>query len=188
MISFEEFMSKSSKIGFDKVTEGLVDAIKNESEDSVKESIERLVESVKEETVEIEDHKNTEPTKEAVIVEDNGYKLYRDKAEAFVCDMEISGASTSSSKARIIIESENLTYMFEGSIDETGKCKIPLKKMNFLQENERGNIKLEVIAEDTVFTPWQDNFVAVSSKKVAVKVIESRDSSSGLGIKVSNIR
>ena len=60
--------------------------------------------------------------------------------------------------------------------------------MNFLQENEGGIIKLEVIAEDMVFQPWQDNFVAVNSKKVSVKISESVETAPKVGIKITNIR
>lgn len=118
-----------------------------------------------------------------------GYKIYRDKPETFICDMEITGANPVNSKARIIIESKDLTYMFEGSISDKGQCKIPLKKMNFLNENETGKIKLEIIAEDMVFNPWVEDFVAVSSKKVSIKHIqESEDISNRVGIRITNIR
>lgn len=121
-------------------------------------------------------------------VQESGYKLYRDKAETFICDMEIMGANPVNSKARIILETRDLTYMFEGTIDGQGHCRVPLRKMNFLNENEGGTIKLEVIAEDMVFTPWQDNFVAVDSKKINVRVVESEEVKPTVGIKVSNIR
>jgi hypothetical protein len=179
MISFAEFMAGNIK---GENPSGSTEEL------SIKESLMKIVEAASAETSVINEHKNTEPVEEAVIVEDNGYKLYRDKSEAFICDMEISGANPSNSKARIIIECQDLTYMFEGTIDATGKCKIPLRKMSFLEENQRGIIKLEVIAEDTIFTPWEDNFVAVSSKKVAVKVIESKDNSSAPNVRISNIR
>ena len=117
-----------------------------------------------------------------------GHKLYRDKAEVFVCDIQMTGASPNNSKARIILETSELTYMFEGVIDTNGTCRVPLRKMNFLDENESGRIKLEVIAEDMVFTPWQDNFVAINSKRVNVKLVESEDASPRIGIEVTNIR
>jgi len=136
-----------------------------------------------------------QPKEEPILLSENvevvtptGYKIYRDKSETFVCDMEISGANPNNSKARIIIESKNLTYMFEGSIDSKGQCKIPLKKMNFLEENESGTIKLEVIAEDMVFNPWEDSFVAVNSKKVSVKINESEEITPKIGVRISNIR
>jgi hypothetical protein len=78
--------------------------------------------------------------------------------------------------------------MFEGTIDGQGQCRVPLRKMNFLNENEGGVIKLEVIAEDMVFTPWQDNFTAVDSKKVNVRVVESEEVKPKVGITISNIR
>ena len=126
--------------------------------------------------------------KDSNLEENKTYKIYRDKAETFVCDMEITGASAINSKARIIMECKDLTYMFEGTIDDKGQCRIPLRKMNFLQENEGGIIKLEVIAEDMVFQPWQDNFVAVNSKKVSVKIAESVETAPKVGIKITNIR
>jgi len=130
-------------------------------------------------------NEKTENTIEAPI----GYKIFRDKSENFVCDMEISGANPNNSKARIIIESKSLTYMFEGTIDSKGQCKIPLKKMSFLEENETGTIKLEVIAEDMVFNPWEDAFVAVNSKKVLVnKISESEEITPKVGVRISNIR
>ena len=130
-----------------------------------------------------------EAVKDTVVEEHNSYKIYRDKAETFICDMEITGAKPNNSKARIILECADLTYMFEGTIDENGHCRVPLRKMNFLDENQGGLIKLEVIAEDMVFSPWQDNFVAVNSRKVEVKrVVESEQSTPKVGITVKNIR
>lgn len=141
---------------------------------------------------------NTPPIREsqkiqesiAPIVEEpvTGYKVFRDKTETFICDMEISGANPANSKARVIIESSDMTYMFEGTIDDKGHCEIPLRKMNFLSENEIGKIKLEVIADDMVFNPWEDTFVATSSKKVTVKVTESVETAPKVGVRISNIR
>jgi hypothetical protein len=150
--------------------------IKNEE---IPQLIEESIKEIEEEIVE----------QKAVEVLDDTYKIYRDKSETFLCDMEITGANPENSKARIIIESKDLTYMFEGTINSKGQCKIPLKKMNFLQENEVGNIKLEVIAEDMVFVPWSDTFTAVSSRKVKVKSItESEDTSTKVGIKITRIK
>ena len=167
----------------------------NETEEVVEEKVKLDQETIQEKEEIIvesktsrEEKHNKEELNEAIIVPE-GYKIYRDKTESFVCDMEITGANPSNSKARIIIESKDLTYMFEGIIDAQGKCKIPLRKMNFLDENETGVIKLEVIADDTVFTPWEDNFVAVNSKKVAVKVFESaEDNAPKIGVRLKSLR
>ena len=101
------------------------------------------------------------------------YNLYKDKAEEFVCDIAVEGVSQSDTEVRLIIESEDWTLMFTGEIKK-GKCIIPIKKLNILNEGQTGNIKLEVNADGTLFTPWEDTFVVKASKKVTVKVNEGK--------------
>lgn len=99
------------------------------------------------------------------------YKLYTDKTEIFECDIKLSGASVKDSKARLVIESKDLTLLFYGEISESGKCKVPVKRLkNLLGENTKGNIKLEIIAEDTYFVPWESDYTIETSKKVTVEV------------------
>ena len=99
------------------------------------------------------------------------YKLYTDKQETFECDLFLEGADLKESSARIVVESKDLTLMFKGTIDEKGNCKVPIKKLKgLLDEKSEGNIKLEVIAEDTLIEPWQSEFVVETSKKVTVEV------------------
>jgi hypothetical protein len=99
------------------------------------------------------------------------YKLYTDKTEIFECKVKIDGASLSNSKARLIIESEDLNLLFNGKIDEHGNCKIPIKRLKgILPESMKGEIKLEVIADDTYFIPWKSEFSVDASKKVVVEV------------------
>ena len=99
------------------------------------------------------------------------YKLYTDKQETFECDLFLEGADLKNSSARIIVESNDLTLMFKGKIDKKGNCKVPIKKLKGLMgENTTGDIKLEVIAEDTLIEPWQSDFVVSTSKKVTVEV------------------
>ena len=64
--------------------------------------------------------------------------------------------------------------MFEGDIDRNGKCTIPIKKLNILNEGTMGRIRLEVIADNTVFIPWEDDFKVKMSKRVTVQVNEGR--------------
>jgi hypothetical protein len=183
MESFKEFLDK--KAPKKEVIEEKVETVIESSEE---ENLELIEESIVEEDhkIEIIEESKVEESKEEVF---EGYKIYRDKSETFICDMEITGANPSNSKARIIIESKDLTYMFEGTISEKGQCKIPLKKMNFLNENERGIIKLEVIAEDMMFTPWSEEFMVVSSRKVQVKnITESTDSTPKVDIRVTRIK
>ena len=99
------------------------------------------------------------------------YKLYTDKQETFECDLFLEGADLKQSSARLIVESKDLTLMFKGTIDEKGNCKVPIKKLKGLMgENTTGDIKLEVIAEDTLIEPWQSDFVVETAKKVTVEV------------------
>ena len=99
------------------------------------------------------------------------YKLYTDKQETFECDLFLEGADLKQSSARIIVESDDLTLMFRGTIDNKGNCKVPIKKLKgLMSENTTGNIKLEVVAEDTLIEPWQSDFVVKTAKKVTVEV------------------
>ena len=99
------------------------------------------------------------------------YKLFTDKTEIFECNVQIEGASLDKSIARIVVESEELNLMFNGTIDKDGKCQIPIKKLRgILGENIKGNLKLEVIAEDAYFVPWSSAFTVEAAKKVTVEV------------------
>ena len=99
------------------------------------------------------------------------YKLYTDKQETFECDLYLEGADLKQSSARILVETKDLTLLFPGKIDKKGNCKVPIKKLKgLLDEKTEGNIKLEVIAEDTLIEPWQSEFVVETSKKVTVEV------------------
>ena len=90
------------------------------------------------------------------------YTLFTDKTEVFECDLQLEGASLKKSFARLLIESPEINLVFNGEISSSGKCKIPVKKLKgLLDENVKGKIKLEVVAEDTYFTPcdrdWEFN-------------------------------
>ena len=99
------------------------------------------------------------------------YKLFTDKTEVFECNIKLEGASLKNSQARLIIESEDVNLMFEGTINKDGKCSIPIKKLKgLLEDSTSGQIKLEVIAEDTYFTPWKSDFIVEASRKVTVEV------------------
>ena len=104
------------------------------------------------------------------------YKLYTDKQETFECDLFLEGADLKESSARLIVESKDLTLMFKGTIDEKGNCKVPIKKLKGLMgENTTGDIKLEVIAEDTLIEPWQSDFIVDTAKKVTVEVKSQKE-------------
>ena len=99
------------------------------------------------------------------------YKLYTDKQETFECDLFLEGADLKQSSARILVETKDLTLLFPGEINKDGNCKVPIKKLKgLMSENTTGDIKLEVIAEDTLIEPWQSDFIVDTAKKVTVEV------------------
>lgn len=142
--------------------------------------------------VDEEDYKELEDLDESKSNTEEYYKLFKDKAEEFVCDIAVEGVNNSDTEVRLIVESEDWTLMFVGEI-RNGKCIIPIKKLNILNEGQTGNIKLEVNADGNLFTPWEDKFVVKVSKKVTVKLNESKSTKpktpvkKSLGVKV-NVR
>ena len=99
------------------------------------------------------------------------YKLFTDKQELFECTIHLEGASLSKATSRIIVETQDLNLMFEGTIDKNGNCSVPIKKLKgLLGENDKGTIKLEVIAEDVYFQPWESDFEVDTAKKIKVEV------------------
>ena len=119
---------------------------------------------------------------------DNYYSVFKDKSENFTCDVMVEGAKLNDTQARLILESDDWTIMFEGEIDRNGKCNIPIKKLNIFDEGTIGKIRLEVIAENTIFTPWEDDFRVKMSKKVMVQVHESRSTPKRPMITESSVR
>ena len=123
------------------------------------------------------------------------YKLYTDKQETFECDLFLEGADLKDSSARILVEANDITLLFPGKIDKKGNCKVPIKKLKgLLDEKTEGNIKLEIIAEDTLIEPWQSEFVVETSKKVTVEVKGQgkkkpiREVSNKPQVKISNVK
>ena len=123
------------------------------------------------------------------------YKLYTDKQETFECDLFLEGADLKESSARIVVESKDLTLMFKGTIDDKGNCKVPIKKLKgLMSENTTGDIKLEVIAEDTLIEPWQSDFMVHTAKKVTVEVKSQKEKKSQIKestkpqIKIKNVK
>lgn len=121
------------------------------------------------------------------------YTLYTDKQELFECSISLEGASVKNSKVRLVVEADNLNLLFKGTIDSSGKCTVPIRKLkNLLEESTKGKIKLEVIADDTYFTPWESDFEVETAKKVTVEV-KSQTNKNTLtetktGVTVKNIK
>lgn len=198
VINFSDFFEKNedSKPKFNK--EDFNDFFL--AEDEVKEEVEEIIESIEEESddnsIQIEEEfdlkesyeeeeeeeedatdsyeEETEQNQQHNMENENYYPLYRDKSETFSCDVAVEGADLNDTSVRLIIESDEWTLMFNGDVDKKGKCNIPIKKLNLFNEGTVGKIRLEVIAEGTVFTPWEDDFKVKLSKKVEIKLNESK--------------
>jgi hypothetical protein len=97
------------------------------------------------------------------------YPLYSDKPNLFECSIQLEGCSLNQASARLIIESEQNSLIFNGEIDNTGACLIPVKKLKGIV-SEGGSMKLEVIADDMYFSPWESEYELLQSKQVTVEV------------------
>jgi len=97
------------------------------------------------------------------------YTLYSDKQNIFECDIQLEGASLSQAYARLIIESDDINLMYNGTITSDGNCRISMPKLKGLIK-EGGNLNLEIIADDMYFNPWKSEYDLMASKKVTVEV------------------
>jgi hypothetical protein len=113
------------------------------------------------------------------------YNLYTDKANKFNCNIEIEGTSLAKSKVRVVVETDEMSYMFNGIIENTGVCEVIIPKTkHFLPEGTKGNMRLEVIADDVYFEPWSSDFNVKTNKKVNVVVTEQVEDKPKLKVQV----
>lgn len=98
------------------------------------------------------------------------YKLLKDKNNEFQCEIKLEGASASNAKVRLFLEGDGCEYSFNGKI-ENEQCIIPLGKLKkFANLLENGKIRLEVVADDTLFVPYESDYQLEAEKKVTVEV------------------
>ncbi len=101
------------------------------------------------------------------------YTLYSDKNNIFECDIQLEGASLSQAFARVIVEGNDVNLVFNGNINNDGNCRIEMPKLNMLKEG--GEMKLEIIADDMYFNPWNSDFEIKKSKNITVEVKQPKD-------------
>lgn len=105
------------------------------------------------------------------------YELFIDRPTDFICEIAVKNADLKHAVARMVIKSDTITLLCEGKI-ENGKCIIPIRRLKgLLDENIKGKMTLEVIIEDTYFSPWHDEFLTEEHTSVKVKVNENKISS-----------
>lgn len=102
------------------------------------------------------------------------YKLYRDREETFECNISVSGASLSTTQVRLIFDTTSINVVFYGKLYKDGRCIVPLQKMTMFPEGTRGQLRLEVIVDDTLFVPWESSCIVEGAKKVTVDIKQKK--------------
>lgn len=98
------------------------------------------------------------------------YTLNLDSKKTFTCKLRVEGTSLRKAFSRLILESQGINLMYNGTIDKDGNCKVEIKNLSHIfNESDTGNIKFEVIADDVYFSPWKDTFNLKKSKSVMVE-------------------
>jgi len=96
-------------------------------------------------------------------------KIYLDESKLFKCKLKVEGTTLSKSKCRLLVKSNDLTLMYEGKIHDNGEVEVSIPKLKRYIESKNGMATLEVIADDTVFTPYTETIEFAN--KYVVEVI-----------------
>lgn len=114
------------------------------------------------------------------------YTIYLDKDETFECEANIKNASYKDTSARLIIESKNINLIFYGKVSED-TISVPIRSLKkYFNENDSANIKLEVIVENTIVTPWESELEFDSYNKVEIKEVKKTRSKPMIEVKVKS--
>ena len=101
------------------------------------------------------------------------YTIYLDKDETFECEASIKNSSYKNASARLIIESEGINLVFYGNVDKD-TISVPIKSLKkYFTESDSAKIKLEVIVENQLITPWESEVEFDNYNKVEIKEIKS---------------
>jgi hypothetical protein len=112
------------------------------------------------------------------------YTIYLDKDETFECEASIKNASYKNSSARLIIESNDVNLVFFGSVDKN-TISVPIKSLKkYFTESDKATIKLEVIVENQLVTPWESEVEFDSYNKVEIKEVKNVKSKPLIEVKV----
>jgi len=144
---------------------------------SLDNTVSRIEEELANERAELDKQiheEHIEPPVNEEVETSDVYKLYRDREETFECNISVEGASLASAVARIIVDTNTINLIFYGKLYKDGRCLVPLQKMTMYPEGTRGQIRLEVIVDDTVFSPWESACVVEGAKKVTVDIKQKK--------------
>jgi len=101
--------------------------------------------------------------------------FFKDKSKLFEAKITVDGTTEplSECSARLILEFENKNLLFYGDTDNDGNCKfnIPPIKENY---GEKGKVKLEIVAESTLFKPWEDEFELKQQKTLKAEIVRKQ--------------
>jgi hypothetical protein len=112
------------------------------------------------------------------------YTIYLDKDETFECEASIKNSSYKNASARLIIESEDINLVFYGNVDKD-TISVPIKSLKkYFTESDSAKIKLEVIVENQLITPWESEVEFDNYNKVEIKEIKSTKSTPMVEIKI----
>jgi len=100
------------------------------------------------------------------------YKLLKDKSNEFQCEIKLEGTSANGAKVRLFLEADGCEYSFNGQINGD-KCTVAMGKLKKFQNLlEHGKIRLEIVADDTLFTPYESTYQLEEERKVTVEVVQ----------------
>lgn len=109
-------------------------------------------------------------------------KIYLDESKLFKCKLKVEGTTLSKSKCRLLVKSDDLTLMYEGKIHDNGQVEVTIPKLKKYIESKSGMATLEVIADDTVFTPYTETIEFAN--KYVVEVVTEETSNKKPSIKL----
>lgn len=96
--------------------------------------------------------------------------FYKDKTSLFEAKISVDGADLSNTKARLVLKlPNNKNFLYYGSLKED-VCSFEIPALKEVKDNQ-GELVLEVIAENTFFESFTDNFELKQSKSVKVEVV-----------------
>ena len=118
----------------------------------------------------------------------NSYTIYVDRDTVFECDVSIKNASIKDSSARLIIESDDVNLVFFGNITKD-TITVPIKSLKkYFTESDKATIKLEVIVENNVVTPWESELIFENYNKIEIKEIKNVKTKPLVEIKVKDYK